>query len=69
MYSKYPEGAASSLGGTSSLRDQGEAPSHTSFDQVFIHDPSLVDWEVIKIIVTRMNHITVSIILNQCFGK
>ena len=31
--------------------------------------PSLVDWDVIQIIVTSMNHIVGSIVLNQCVGK
>ena len=31
--------------------------------------PSLVDLEVIQIIVTIMNNIIGSIILNQCYGK
>ena len=40
-----------------------------------IHDniramrPSLVDWEVIQIILTRMKHIVCSIVLNQCYVK
>ena len=33
-----PEGGAGSQGGTYSLRDQGEAPSHTCFDLFCIPD-------------------------------
>ena len=36
-----PEGGAGSLGVTNSLRDQGEAPSHTCFDPFCIPDPLL----------------------------
>ena len=38
-------------------------------DNIRARRPYLVDWEVIKIIVTSMKHIFISIILNQCSGK
>ena len=36
---EYPEGGAGSPGGTASLRDHGEVPSHTGFDPFCIPDP------------------------------
>ena len=38
-------------------------------DNIRVSRPSLVDWEVIHIIVTIMKRIVVSIVLNQCSGK
>ena len=38
---KEESGGAGSLGGTDSLRDQGEAPSNTCFDPFCIPDPLL----------------------------
>ena len=95
-----PEGGAGSPGGTYSLRDQGEEPSHTCFksfsylihscrslldnkppieylngtmpgsnDTIRARRPSLVDWEVIHKIVTRMKRIVGSIVLSQCSSK
>ena len=38
-------------------------------DNVRARRPSLVDWEVIHMIMTSMKRIIGSIILNQCYGK
>ena len=38
-------------------------------DNIRARRPSLVDWEVVQIIVTSMKRIVGSIILNQCSGK
>ena len=38
-------------------------------DNIRARRPSLVGWEVIKIIVTGMKRIVGSIVLNQCYGK
>ena len=44
---EYSEGGAVSPGGTSSIRDQGEASSHTGFDLFYITDPliQVPDWQ------------------------
>ena len=36
---------------------------------IWERSPSLVDWEIIQMIVTSMKHIVGSSVLNQCFGK
>ena len=38
-------------------------------DNIRARRPSLVDWEVIHMIVTSMNHIVGIIVLNQCSNK
>ena len=38
-------------------------------DNIRARSPSLVDWEVIQMIVTSMKHIVGSIVLNQYYGK
>ena len=38
-------------------------------DNIWERRPSLVDWEVIHMIVTRMKRIVDSIVINQCSGK
>ena len=38
-------------------------------DIIWARTPSLVDWEVINMIVTSMKRIVCSIVLNQCSGK
>ena len=38
-------------------------------DNIRARRPSLVDWEVIQMIVTSMKCIVGSIVLNQCYGK
>ena len=38
-------------------------------DNIRARSPSLVDWEVIQMIVTSMKHIVGSIVLKQCSGK
>ena len=38
-------------------------------DNIRARRPFHVNWEVIQMIVTSMNHIVGSIVLNQCYGK
>ena len=38
-------------------------------DNIWARRPSLVDWEVIQMIVNSMKRIIDRIVLNQCFGK
>ena len=38
-------------------------------DNIRARRPSLVDWEIIQIIVTSMKRIVGSIVLHQCSGK
>ena len=38
-------------------------------DNIHVKRPSLVDWEVIHMIMTSTKRIVGSIVLNQCYGK